>query len=49
VIKKSKLAVYYEVTLSVLTVAVFKCPPAFTWPSAWPIVISRQWCIWSQI
>jgi len=40
---KSKLVVYYEATISISTPTVFKFTRAFTWPSAWPIVVSRQY------
>jgi len=42
VVLKSKL-VYYEATMSMSTTAVFRFMPAFTWPSSWPIDVSRQY------
>jgi len=35
---KSKLVSYYEAMMSMSIAAMFKFTPAFTWPSAWPVV-----------
>jgi len=33
----------YKAMTSMSTAAVFKFAPAFTWPSAWPVVVSWQY------
>jgi len=35
--------VYYEAMMSMTTAVVFKFMPAFNWPSAWAIIVSRQY------
>jgi len=40
---QSKLTVYYEAAMSMSTAAVFKFTPAFTWPSAWPVVVPTHY------
>jgi len=35
--------VYYDATISMSTASVLKFMSAFTWPSAWTIVVSRQY------
>jgi len=43
VVLKSELVVYYEAMMSMLTAPVLQLSSVFTWPSAWPIVVSRQY------
>jgi len=46
---KTKLVVYYEATMSMSTVAVFKLTHAIPWHMLGLLLYRNNMCIWSQI